>query len=226
MNIFVACPHCCVTGGIELLHQLVNELNKHDNVNAKIWYLKQVKNPQPEEYDIYGNEYITGLPPKDGLLIFPEIWANYVNRFTEYSTAIYWESVDNYLSRFSVHNFPDKTLHLTQSYYAKDFLLNPDKIIEVTDYINLDYLQPYLQLNRQRQVLYNPAKGLEFTKQIIDAMPDVKFIPIQGMSREEVIHLMHQSLLYIDFGNHPGKLPCVVVVLLQAAMEALNLKRI
>ena len=217
MNIYVACPHAYVTGGIELLHQLVHELNKHNCIEAKIWYLgTNIENPQPKEYDIYGNEYIvTDTPPSGSTLVFPEIWADMVNQkqFESHHKIIYWESVDNYVSRnpnYAEKSFPKDILHLVQSHYAYVFLTSylaiPEaQIMYVTDYVNDDYLSEYGDVKRSRIVLYNPSKGLEFTEKIIEQMPDTVFIPLQGMSRKDLVHTMHSSMLYIDFGNHPGK---------------------
>ena len=217
MNIYVACPHAYVTGGIELLHQLVHELNKHNCIEAKIWYVgTNIENPQPKEYDIYGNEYIvTDTPPSGSTLVFPEIWADMVNQkqFESYHKIIYWESVDNYVSRnpdYKNKKFLKDILHLAQSHYAYVFLtsemgISADKVVMVTDYINDDFLAEYGQVKRSRIVLYNPNKGLEYTKKIIDQMNDTLFIPLQNMSRKDMIHTMHSSMLYLDFGNHPGK---------------------
>ena len=58
---------------------------------------------------------------------------------------------------------------------------------------------------RKRQILYNPKKGLEVTKRIMAELPDEKFIPIVNMTVSEIKSLMEESMLYIDFGNHPGK---------------------
>ena len=217
MKIYVACPHAYVTGGIELLHQLVHELNKHSFVEAKIWYLgENLDNPQPKEYDIYGNSYeVTTEPPSDCTLIFPEIWADCARykQYQKHRRVIYWESVDNYVSRYPNYReqkFPEDILHLVQSHYAYVFLTSqmgiPDsQILYVTDYINEEFLAEYGDVKRSRIVLYNPNKGLEFTKKIIDLLPDTVFIPLKGMSRKDMIHTMHSSMLYIDFGNHPGK---------------------
>jgi len=53
--------------------------------------------------------------------------------------------------------------------------------------------------------LYNPKKGFEFTKELINYSNDLKWIPIQNMTTQEVHELLKESKVYIDFGNHPGK---------------------
>lgn len=101
--------------------------------------------------------------------------------------------------------------HLCQSYYAKDFLIK-NGIIEtnidyLSDYINDIYLNNFNFSNNQKEdiVLYNPKKGYRFTKKIIEKSQDVKWIPLQNLTNEEVCELMLKSKVYIDFGEHPGK---------------------
>lgn len=218
MKIYIACPKNCVTGGIELLHQLACELNRHKGVEAVMWYRgKNTVDPQPSRYNEYGNHYeITETPDKNSILLFPEIWAEDTNKpdYADYRKVIYWMSVDNYFThahktRNEACNFQVE-LHLVQSEYARDFLINqvhvkPEMILCLTDYINQAYFANPECRNRLPKVLYNPAKGLNFTKQIIKALPDVEFKAIENMTMEKVIELMDSSMLYIDFGNHPGK---------------------
>lgn len=205
--IYVACPHRYATGGVELLHQLCAELRKY--TPAKIWYLKtNAVSPQMPEYDHYGNQYVCAeaMPSKDDAVIWPEIWARMV-WYTPGHQVIYWESVDNYTNVYTRRDFPENCIHLAQSEYARDWLSENGirDIIPVTDYLNEDFLLPHSETPRDNVVLYNPAKGLEFTREIIAAMPDVDFLPLTGLSRNMVIEAMRHSKLYIDFGDHPGK---------------------
>lgn len=215
VNVFIACPECCETGGIELLHQLCWELNQQAGISAKIWYIaKSLHNPQPERYtEAYGRNYIvTETPDSDVVLIFPEIWASKLDRFKNNQRVIFWESVDNYkkwTGRETVPKEYNSFLHLTQSFYASDFLIkggiDTKQIIYTGDYINPAYLSNMSVTERSDIVLYNPAKGEEFTEQIIARLPDVNFMPICKLTQEQVLKLMDSSKLYIDFGEHPGK---------------------
>ena len=217
MKVFVACPPNTVTGGVEQLHQLCKELNKYPWIDAKIWYVSiDLMDPPPKEYDEYGNEYVVTMEPEIGsTLIFPEVYASLVNhpKFAVFRKVIYWESVDNYLLNTPPEEalkFPNGILHLAQSYYAIDFLhefvkASDDNIIFVSDYLNESYLTAEPKAERKRQVAYNPAKGYEFTQKVIDAMPETRFVPIKGMSKDQVKDLLCESALYVDFGNHPGK---------------------
>ena len=59
---------------------------------------------------------------------------------------------------------------------------------------------------RENIVLYNPKKGLNFTKKIIEKSPSwIKWVPLINMSNDEVYQNLISGKVYIDFGNHPGK---------------------
>lgn len=215
MNIKVACPYNVVTGGIELLHQVAHELNKYDNIYADIWYIfDSNKTDIPVEYQMYGNSVNNVICPDD-ILLFPEIWAGLasVSQFAGHKKIIYWESVDNYFGhtrRQDWFKFEPSTIHLSQTEYSNRFLeqfkIPADNIIEVTDYINDEFFtcqdEPWV---RHPIVLYNPVKGFEFTDKLIMYAPDIDFQPISGMNRQQIIELMRKSMVWVDFGNFPGK---------------------
>lgn len=103
-----------------------------------------------------------------------------------------------------------KISHFVQSVYAKDFLQKHKikNISYLSDYLNKDFLNGTsneTDFIKQNIVLYNPKKGLDFTKQIIQNAPHIKFLPIENLSPAEVSQLLLTSKVYIDFGNHPGK---------------------
>lgn len=104
--------------------------------------------------------------------------------------------------------------HLVQSEYAKLFLeengVKSEKIHYLTDYIEdeiCELANKNKEIKRENVVLYNPKKGIEFTKKIMDAMRNesITFVPLINMTKSEVVDRLCTSKLYIDFGNHPGK---------------------
>lgn len=213
MRIKIAVPHNTVTGGIELLHQVAAELNKYDDVTADIWYMYDTNvTAIPDDYLVYGNS-VNNVLHDDDILMFPEIWADYTNepRFTKYKKLVYWESVDNYFPhtpRDRWYKFGEGTLHISQTEYSNRFLadvVKTDEVIEITDYVNDDYLDCDISGKRDPVVLYNPAKGMEFTDKVIELAAGVTFKPITGMARKEILELMKKSMVWIDFGNFPGK---------------------
>ncbi|MGN8864743.1 hypothetical protein ACTNET_07665 [Lactobacillus amylovorus] len=116
--------------------------------------------------------------------------------------------VKNYKNEIKKADF-----HLFQSYYAENFLkengIPKNKRAYLSDYINDLYVQnsgKALEHSRKNVVLYNPKKGLRFTKKIINKSPTwIKWIPLINMSNTEVYENLISGKLYIDFGNHPGK---------------------
>lgn len=210
MNIYIYTPQGFETGGIELLHQLCHELNNHEDINAYIWNEKSVS--ISETYKQYGNSgVVTDLPPKGSVLIFPESWVRKANepRYKDYQKVIYFMSVYYYEANIPKDQymvFPENTIFLSQSWYAYWYLQGKHiESIYVTDYLNDEYMTADLRKPRKRQILYNPKKGLEVTKRIMAELPDEKFVPIVNMTVAEIKSLMEESMLYIDFGNHPGK---------------------
>lgn len=210
MDIYIYTPQGFETGGIELLHQLCHELNNHEDINAYIWNEKSVV--ISETYKQYGNSgVVTECPPKGSVLIFPESWVRKANepRYKDYQKIIYFMSVYYYEANIPKDQymvFPENTIFLSQSWFAYWYLQSKHiESIYVTDYLNDEYMTADLSKPRKRQILYNPKKGLEVTKRIMAELPDEKFIPIENMTVAEIKSLMEESMLYIDFGNHPGK---------------------
>jgi hypothetical protein len=102
-----------------------------------------------------------------------------------------------------------KFYHLSQSAYATNFLKknNIRHVAYLSDYLNKAFLNTAVTTSQERKnvVLYNPKKGLEFTKLLIEQAPEINFVPIENMTPSQVSELLANSKVYIDFGNHPGK---------------------
>ncbi|HNX88390.1 MAG TPA: hypothetical protein PKH58_04865 [Paludibacteraceae bacterium] len=103
----------------------------------------------------------------------------------------------------------NRHLHVFQSEYARQFLLSVgiNDPMPLSDYIDTDFINNSLtDLHKKENIiLYNPRKGFEFTKKIIDQLPDYKFVALQDMNKSELHGFLKKAKLYIDFGNHPGK---------------------
>jgi len=117
------------------------------------------------------------------------------------------------LTRLDLSNFDQvkqADFHLVQSYYAMHHLesngISKRKIFYLSDYLNERFLKIETDLSKKENiVVYNPKKGFSFTKRIIKASSDIKFIPLINMTRQQVIKTLQRAKVYIDFGNHPGK---------------------
>jgi len=214
MNILAVCPANCATGGPEAIHEFTSNMNKLEDVDARIWYWNAGKgDPTPQEYKRYGCEYVTELPKGyDGVIVFPEIWANYAALYPDIVTAVWWLGVDAYASWTPADQRgeflgDDSIIHIAQSQYAYEFLhkLRVRKLYKCGDLLNADFYEEFEEEERSDVVLYNPVKATPFMKKIMDACPDVKFKPVKDMTRAQVIDTMRHSKLYIDFGEFPGR---------------------
>lgn len=171
----------------------------------------------------------------NNIIVLPEIRLDLADGWKKIQKCVWWMSVDNFLKRdgirgflayygflrtirhiilghvqFKRFKFSLDIVHLYQSEYAHQFLIEKGvvKSHRLSDYVNQIYLaenQVLCREYREDQILYNPKKGFEFTKKIIEAASDLLWVPIQNMATEEVHKLLKRSKVYIDFGNHPGK---------------------
>ena len=101
--------------------------------------------------------------------------------------------------------------HLYQSEYARQFLLSnrigAEKMLPLSDYVNKTFLGYDFTQEAEREdvILYNPKKGVDFTNKLISAAPELKFEPLIGLTRDQMVERLKRCKLYIDFGHHPGK---------------------
>ena len=163
---------------------------------------------------------------KCNMVIVPETNVNLLRGIKKAQKAIWWMSVDNYfktlkspkyriwdllgLFRYNIAN--KDILHFAQSYYAIDFLkkegVSENKIFYLSDYLDEEFISnsaKYEKLKKKDIVLYNPKKGWEFTKNLIEQSHDIEWCALQNMTPAEMREKMGYSKVYIDFGNHPGK---------------------
>lgn len=233
-NIYVLCPAYSKTGGPELLHQLVNKM-KELNYNVFITYYNVNNNNKdytPEDFKKYIDSYLTIddiVDSKENIIIFPEVYINKSKKFKYIRKCLWWLSVDNYEKAYKLYPcLKDKGIlttlkkiikgdflrndlnqfdyHLCQSYYAIDYLkkIGIHNVYYLSDYINSTFFEKRNN-KKVNNVLYNPKKGYEFTKKIIERAPYFNWVAIKGLTTNQVGELLSISKVYIDFGNHPGK---------------------
>ncbi|MBD3842339.1 MAG: hypothetical protein IE909_10715 [Campylobacterales bacterium] len=98
--------------------------------------------------------------------------------------------------------------HFTNSYRGMEYLINLGltEVKYLSEYLNLEFLSLQTNLQMKKDIVaYNPKKGNVFTQILMQKAPDITFIPIENLGRDEVISLLQKAKVYIDFGNHPGK---------------------
>ncbi len=130
------------------------------------------------------------------LVIWPEVWTHYIDSLqpkhaTRYQVAIWWLSVNNNKGRFSPQKFIERQdiLHLAQSEYARDYVQTKLKLSSKKDkqqhVLTMTEFIPYSSSEfahsstpatteassgnevKSNLVVYNPAKGMHWTDEII-----------------------------------------------------------
>lgn len=231
-KVFVCCPGGVVTGGPELLHQFVHEL-RENNVDAYIIYSPFDKTFEtPEQYQHY-NVAIANFSESsylDSVVVLPEVNTGMAKLFSGAHIAIWWLSVDFYYSHTGNNPFKEYVRdklnvirglrlplaklksysHYAQSEYARLFLKS--KHIQsrmLTDYLGAAHMcgseKNTTHSAREKIIAYNPKKGIHFTNQLMQRNPEIDFVPIINMTPAQVRELLSRAMIYIDFGNHPGK---------------------
>ena len=229
-KIYIAAPAGAATGGPELLHQLAVKLRDR-NLEVVMIYHPAVENPVHRNYLQYNIPYTYAIEDdRCNALIVPETLILMFKSVAKAQKIVWWLSFDNYLmsyvrsQRFRDfildHNLHLKgtwfvqkmmsqlSFHLTQSAYAKIMLEKAGitNAAYLTDYLHKSFLKESVELlDKKNIVAYNPGKGKKFTKKIIQYCSDINFVPIENMTREEVVSLLKCARVYIDFGNHPGR---------------------
>ena len=180
----------------------------------------------PYTIEIYDND--------NNAYIFPETAIDALTFVKKGKKYLWWLSVDMPYDRFidiyskannqnekrqkliyiiKMHSgvFQDGVIHLVQSEYARNHCqylgISDDKIKYLGDYLRDEFIENALktcEIEKQNMVAYNPKKGMEFTKKLISLAPDIEWIPLQGLTPDEMSLLLRSVKVYIDFGEHPG----------------------
>lgn len=225
-KIFVCCPGGLVTGGPELLHQLVHALRAKGH-DAYMSYFPTGKGfAKPKEYSVYDAPSSDIEDAEASLVILPEVATRMARRVKAARVAVWWLSVDYYFQRKGESRIADafmrfftlatsrlpvrsmtQFIHFTQSAYARDFLKSqgvPSRML--SDYLAKEHVhRAFSVTGRENIIAYNPKKGLKTTLRLIRGFPQLQFVAIQGMTKTEVRDLLSKAKVYIDFGTHPGK---------------------
>jgi len=167
--IYVLCPAYVKTGGPELLHQLVKELNDN-GVNAYITYYNIKKgNTQYRnvEFDKYAGEYKLLKDIEDdekNYIITPEVVPaiKQIEKLKNIKKIIWWLSVDNFLNSYTIKNAlkMQKIKPLIKALIKNEIMYSFDYIKKVNYHLcqskyaieflremginNIDYLSDYL----------------------------------------------------------------------------------
>jgi hypothetical protein len=167
-------------------------LNKYKNIRKVVWFLSV-------------DNYFLSRPIK--YFLFKRI----INKILQKLDIFPLFDIEKNINKIDSINdplFKDIILYLTNSYRGFYFLQkrNFSPLMYLSEYLNENFLTTPVKLEEKLDIVaYNPKKGLAFTKKIIKMAPHLKFVPLENMSRQEVIKTLKKAKVYIDFGNHPGK---------------------
>lgn len=233
-KIIIFCPPNSVTGGPEALHQLADKLHHLGIRNVFMHYIPQRKNAKPQNYNVYTTTEIETIEDKsDNILIVPESMTFLIKKYPESQKVIWWLSVNFYKilmdhrirrqsfftrlfyqqkdREYYFEHFPN-VFQWAQSYrssiYIKDHGIPASQIDFVCDYINPSFLKNTERIEKDltnKTIIYNPRKGIKEISQIIKSSPELTWIPIQNMNAGQIQEIMARSLLYVDFGENPGR---------------------
>ncbi len=177
---------------------LVQLLNNFEKIRKAIWWLS-VDNFYTSLFSIKPYYFPQKLISKIGNFQKRGKFFDLPNLIMKYAENIDLKSIPEVVN---------SDYHLVQSEYARQHLFTKGitKIYYLSDYLNEQFLKEEIDTSKKENIVaYNPKKGFEFTQKIMKQAKNIKFIPIENMSRMEVISLLEKAKVYIDFGNHPGK---------------------
>ena len=186
------------------LYTDISFLNNYNKIKKVIWWLSI------DNYllSFFKNNYskltaqLIKIPFKI-IKIFNKLTFYTFGDYTFFDYLKFLFNKKNFLNKFQ---FKDIKYHFHQSDYAKEILSdNGYKSYQISDYLNDSFLKKKYFFKKKDLITYNPIKCTDFLNFIIKKYPYLKFIPLVGLSRAEMIKILKKSKIYIDFGNHPGK---------------------
>lgn len=221
MTFYNVCPAGIESGGPELAHQMCHRLDEL-GCDAKMFYItSNVIEPQDVpasgKYLKYNTQHAVSLSEIENpqsVVIFNEGATGLIPLVKGCRKVLWWMSVDNYLINTDGRDIDvirqEIELHIVQSKYAYEYVRNVVKadeghIMYVSDYIGDIYMTEVPEIPRHNIALYNPKKGLDKIKPLIERISWLKWVPLIGLTEEDMVAYMHIAKIYIDFGNHPGK---------------------
>lgn len=106
----------------------------------------------------------------------------------------------------------NEIFHFYNCEYVKQELISRGVKEENTMYlcgpISDIYFSQEQELEKEDIIVYNPAKGYEYTKGIIELLKlerkDILIVPICNMTPAEIVEILKRAKVYIDFGFFPG----------------------
>ena len=99
-KIYILAPAGVVTGGVELLHQLCDVLNRNGQSSYIVYFGTQI-HEIPNDYKKYiinVEEISSIIDSEKNIIVIPETAFRFLNDFTNIKVLVWWLSVDNYFA--------------------------------------------------------------------------------------------------------------------------------
>ncbi len=231
-NVFVLAPAELVSGGPDCLHRLVSTLNEL-GARAFMSYLPYSDaHTVPETYRrLYEIPTAPPVDAPDNLIVIPEAMTKRARDFHRARRAIWWLSVDHFIGyagqgdhvrrrRLILHDvrsllrartsrltWPEmrRVEHYAETSYSQDFLRRRRiASAPLRDPVNDIFLSVAPSGGRRNVVAYNPAKGMHYTQAVLDALAPIPAIELRGYTHEQLINVLREVKVYVDFGYFPG----------------------
>lgn len=137
--------------------------------------------------------------------IFQQLYIDKINRKPLYKLR-------NTLKPYNIASIDrikaEGVLNIGHSYYSMVNLRENgiEPIGQISDYMNDAFFElAKEEAPKEDIVIYNPRKNDEFLQEIISLTTDLRWVPIENMTPQQVASWMRRAKVYIDFGYHPGK---------------------
>jgi len=233
--IYILCPAALMTGGPNSLHQLCYKLRRLKlNAFIYYYYAASSDKNAPKKhpaYECYNNPTVDALEDRaEHIAIVPESAMMMIEEFKFIRKAMWWLSVDFYhstlrelikinpdFSYFDILN-PSDYYHFCDCVYAKKhlelFSIPQDRIMMLESYLHPFYIKAALnkpKIKKERFVTFNPRKGLAFTQHLLkycqtdERYAHIRFVPLNGLTQDEIADVYRLCMLHIDFGEFPGR---------------------
>lgn len=204
-KIIGVCGAHTASGGPEAVHQLVDMANQIEDGSAALCYV-----PCEQHHSVTSAYQNYNIPtvikkdiPKNSLIILPESLPGMVSYFDQ-KCALWWLSVDNF-GMNETDTLKNFVAHLSQSHYSTQFINSLGfESYNLSDYISDEFYNEDTY-EKNFSILVNPAKGMDLIEEFANLNKDKNIVMLKGMSKIDMAKALKQSMVYIDFGHHPGK---------------------
>lgn len=228
-KVIIVCPSGA-SGGQEALHQLCSLINSnYCDVTAYMHYYGAGPKKVNQRFIHYNLNIVEKIEEgQKTIIIVPEIFAYLINKFKKSQVGIWWLSIDGYYTvkntsrrtrlkeLFGLLSWPvldsmdTRVINFYQSEYAKLYLQNLGvrNLFSLSDFTKEEFVREegdFVIEKRKNVVTYNPKKGLDITKYLMELYAEINWVPLIDLSPNEVKDLLSSTKVYIDFGSHPGK---------------------